>query len=40
MKDIGFHDVQERKFKEGKNTYLLIDKEERKWDTPYMVKNR
>jgi len=36
MKDIGFHDVLERKFKDGKNTFLLIDKEERKWGTLYM----
>ena len=36
MKDIGFRDIQERKFKEGKNTLLLIEKEERKWETLYM----
>lgn len=36
MKDVGFRDVQERKFKEGKNTFLLIEKEERKWGTLYM----
>ena len=36
MKDIGFRDIQERKFKEGKNTFLLIEKEERKWEALYM----
>ena len=36
MKCVGFHDVQERKFKDGENTYLLIEKEERKWGTLYM----
>ena len=36
MKDIGFCDIQERKFKEGKNTFLLIEKEERKWETLYI----
>ena len=36
MKNVGFHDVQERKFKDGKNTYLLIDKEERKSNSLYM----
>ena len=36
MKDIGFRDIQERKFKEGKNTFLCIEKEERKWGTLYI----
>ena len=36
MKDIGFHDIQQRKFKDGRDTFLPIEKEERKWDTLYM----
>ena len=36
MKCVGFHDIQERKFKDGRDTFLLIEKEERKWDTLYM----
>ncbi len=36
MNDIGFCDIQERKFKEGRNTFLLIEKEERKWETLYI----
>lgn len=36
MKDIGFRDIQERKFKEGKMPVLLIEKEERKLGTLYI----
>lgn len=36
LKDVGFHDVQERKFKDGKNTYLLLDQEDRKSGTTYI----
>lgn len=36
MKDIGFRAVQERTFKEGKNTFLLIEKKERKCGTLYL----
>jgi len=36
MEGVGFHNVQQRKYKKGENTYLLIDKEERKADSLYI----
>lgn len=36
MEDIGFHNIQQRKFKDGKNTFLLIDLEERKSGSLYL----